>query len=219
MTMESVIVFCFGFFTLICGSSYAALITKAELTAALTSSGFPAPSDEQYKNIVTRCEKSGKITTKRELAMFLANVFQESDGLRAKKEYNPPAGAYQAPGGAPGKRYYGRGYLQLSWVYNYKAASQALYKDDRLVKDPDQVATKDDVAWDTAFWYWSANVHSAPGVSEGKFGATTKAINGALECGGAAVGTEQAKRRFEFYKKISAAFKLSGKPVENGCYN
>ena len=102
------------------GTCYAAapLITRAEFVAAVTwaspdKPGFPAPTDEQYFNILARAA-NGKITTKAELAMFLANVLQESGGLRYKKELNPPAGAYSNPPlDVPGKQYYGRGYLQV----------------------------------------------------------------------------------------------------------
>jgi hypothetical protein len=92
------------------------LITKAQFVAALTNNGYPSPTDEQYKNLISRAGPAGKITEKRELAMFLANVLLESDGLKAKAEYNPPAGAYQYPTfDVPGQKYYGRGYLMLSW--------------------------------------------------------------------------------------------------------
>jgi len=29
-------------------------------------------------------------------------------------------------------------------------------------------------SWDVSTWYWMANVHNQPGVSDGHFGATTK---------------------------------------------
>lgn len=59
-----------------------------------------------------------------------------------------------------GKRYWGRGYIQLTWSYNYKAASLDLFNDDRLYTDPDQVATDDNIAWEVSFWFWKKNVHS-----------------------------------------------------------
>lgn len=58
------------------------------------------------------------------------------------------------------------------------AASKAIFGDNRLVMDPDSVAKRDDIAWQTAFWYWGTRVHNQPGVQQGRFGATTKAING-----------------------------------------
>lgn len=174
--------------------------------------------------------------------MALAHFLHESDGLRAKREYrcisNGCPGDYRVPGcDAPGQNYFGRGYIQITWCYNYKAASRDLYNDDRLVYDPDKVAREESVAWETAFWFWKVqlniytlyhfeslhfrfqiNVHSRPGVSDGAFGVTTKAINGALECDNY-TGQSVARHRYEMYGKIRSAFGLSGPGKENGCYN
>lgn len=92
-------------------------------------------------------------------AMALAQFLHESDGLRAKEEFKcKDTGCpndYKTPGcDAPGQTYYGRGYIQLTWCNNYKAASQDLYKDDRLVSDPKSVASNENYSWDTAFWFW-----------------------------------------------------------------
>jgi predicted chitinase len=164
----------------------------------------------------------GSITDKQEAAMALANFLQESDGLRAKREYacqnTGCPGSYATPGcDYQNQRYYGRGYIQLSWCYNYKPASQDLYGNDKLVKDPDMVARDEQVAWDTAFWFWKTRVHSQAGVAEGKFGVTVRAINGGLECDGA--HKDQARRRFAMYGQVRAAFGLQGNGDERGCYN
>lgn len=156
--------------------------------------------------------------------MCLAQLLHESDGLRAKREY-----ACQQPGNincpnnynnqgceVPGQYYYGRGYIQLSWCYNYRDASQAIFGDQqRLLNNPDSVAQDDSLAWKTAFWFWSKNVHDAAGVQQGRFGASTKAINGGLEC--SAPGNQQAQKRYEMYGKVRAAFGLSGPGDASGC--
>ena len=69
-------------------------------------------------------------------------------------------------------------------------------------------------------WFWKKNVIGGPYGSQvlnGQFGAATNAINGALECRGAHQDT--ARKRFELYKKVLTAFKLSVVPNETGCYN
>ena len=104
-----------------------------------------------------------------------------------------------------------------SWDYNYKAASEALYGDDRLLYNPDLVASNDTIAWATAFWYWKTSVATNPQVQAGYFGASTNAINGALECQGAY--QSKAQGRYGLYKVVFAAFNLPGSPIENGCYN
>ena len=53
-----------------------------------------------------------------------------------------------------GVRYYGRGYIQLSWSYNYKAASLALFNDLRLYTNPNLVSENDENSWGVSFWYW-----------------------------------------------------------------
>ncbi len=177
--------------------------------------------------------------------MALAQLLQESAGLTAKSEIQCAQsgcpGQYETPGcDADGKDYYGRGYIQLTWCANYKAASQDLLGDTSLVTNPDSVATDENLSWNTAFWFWKVqtqrpqlqqiqqefeniilyqvNVHAQPGVSDGNFGATTKAINGDLECGsGPNVAT--AHTRFAIYGKVRAAFSLAGAGNESGCYN
>lgn len=191
---------------LVAVSSAQAVITWNEFQRSLTVNGYSEAPYNYYEVIMRDACSRGGICTKLEMAMFLAQIYHESGGLVHRKELNPwPDYGY----------YYGRGFIQLTWDYNYRAASRALYGDDRLLHNPDLVLA-DDVSWLVSFWYWSANVHNAPGVQQGQFGAATNAINGALECRGAYQAT--AKKRFEMYKRIFQAFGLSGTPNENGCY-
>jgi hypothetical protein len=81
------------------------------------------------------------------------------------------------------------------------------------------VATDEDTAWATAFWFWKTNVGKLEDVKNGRFGASTKAINGALECYPGGTNVDAAKKRYNIYKKILIAFGVSEAPVENGCYN
>ncbi|RWS12428.1 hypothetical protein B4U79_06478, partial [Dinothrombium tinctorium] len=119
--------------------------------------------------------------------------------------------------GVPGKNYYGRGYIQLTHSYNYRAASQDLYGDDRLIRNPDLVADDERVAWATAFWYWRTRVRNQPNVLRFWFGATTNAINGGLECRGP--NQHIARKRFEMYKRVLRACNIHATPIERGCYN
>ncbi|XP_055350773.1 uncharacterized protein LOC129597315 [Paramacrobiotus metropolitanus] len=189
------------------GSSSKNLVTKDQFFKAVTSNGFPQPTDAQYDHFV-KGAPNGHITTKRELAMFLANIIHESGGLKKIKEEHPLP--------EYGK-YYGRGYIQLSWDYNYKAASAALYHDDRLLTNPDLILKDDQVAWDTSFWFWGDNVHAKDGVQQGHFGASIKAINGWHECNGE--NLDQSKARYQYYKRILAIFVPGETPIETGCYN
>jgi putative chitinase len=60
-----------------------------------------------------------------------------------------------------GHRFIGRGLKQLTGRFNYTRASRELYGDDRLVRNPDLVATDKNVALETACWFWKKNNLSA----------------------------------------------------------
>ncbi|MFJ4922885.1 glycoside hydrolase family 19 protein [Streptomyces sp. NPDC088725] len=138
---------------------------------------------------------TGSDSVKRqEAAAFLANVSHETGGLVYVVEQNTANYPYYCdasqPYGCPAgtDKYYGRGPIQLSWNFNYKAAGDALGID--LLNNPDLVQTDSAVAWKTALWYW--NTQSGPGtmtphnamVNGAGFGETIRSINGSIECNG-----------------------------------
>ncbi|MFD4394281.1 chitinase [Kitasatospora sp. NPDC058397] len=133
-------------------------------------------------------------TRKREAAAFLANVSHETGGLRYVVEQNTAnyshycdaSQSYGCPAGQ--SAYYGRGPLQISWNFNYKAAGDALHID--LLDDPYQVERDSAVSWKTGLWFWDTQsgagtmtAHDAIVNGRG-FGETIRSINGALECDG-----------------------------------
>ncbi|CAF1060314.1 unnamed protein product [Didymodactylos carnosus] len=136
------------------------------------------------------------------------HVSHESDGLKTYIEYCGQSGAcannYQGSWCAiqarPGKHYYGRGWFQLSWPCNYHAAGQALGAD--LLGNPDLVAQSDRLACATALWFWNANGMAGP-AQQGNFAATTRIINGALEC-----GQSYQQNRINHYQKVRRCFGL-----------
>lgn len=206
------------------GGGGGALVSWTEFSAALTVNFFPAPQMIQYTTFLTGLPQ-GSITTRQEAAMALSQFMHESDGLRARREYacmDPPhcPDHYRTPGcDVPGQFYFGRGYIQLTWCgYNYNPFSLDYFGDDRLRFTPDLVASNDNLAWDSAFWFWRRDVHNFPGVQQGHFGATTRAINGNLECVNPG-GHHIARLRFERYQRIRTAWGLAGPGIETGCYN
>jgi chitinase len=102
---------------------------------------------------------------------------------------------------AAGKGYYGRGPLQISWNYNYGPAGQSIGFDG--VNDPDAVARSPVVAFQAALWYWMNSVHDIIVSGQG-FGATIRAINGALECNGK--NPNAVNDRVAFYKQFCQQF-------------
>lgn len=149
-------------------------------------------------------------TKKREAAALLANVSHETGGLKYIVEQNTSnyghycdtSKSYGCPAGT--KAYYGRGPLQLSWNYNYKAAGDALHID--LLHDPYKVEKDPAVSWKTALWFWNAQKgagtmtpHNAMVNNKG-FGETIRSINGDLECNGK--NPDQRQNRIDLYKKF-----------------
>ncbi|RKS78950.1 putative chitinase [Actinomadura pelletieri DSM 43383] len=172
--------------------------TYSGLTAAMAS--FPA-----FANTGTDTVK------KQEAAAFLANVGHETGGLVHIVEQNqnnyPHYCDRSQPYGCPAGQaaYYGRGPIQLSWNFNYKAAGDALGID--LLNNPWLVERDAAVSWKSALWYWMTQ--NGPGtmtphdamVNGRGFGETIRSINGALECRGGNPG--QVQSRVNNYKKFT----------------
>lgn len=152
---------------------------------------------------------TGSDTVKRqEAAAFLANVSHETGGLVYVVEQNTANYPHYCdtgqPYGCPAGQaaYYGRGPIQLSWNFNYKAAGDALGID--LLGNPYLVEQNASVAWKTGLWYW--NTQNGPGtmtahnamVNGAGFGETIRSINGSLECNGG--NPAQVQSRIDRYQ-------------------
>lgn len=184
--------------------SYAALVDAAKKYSAFTTTG----SDT---------------VKKQEAAAFLANVNHESGGLVYVEELNQAnwplycdtSQSYGCPAGQ--SAYHGRGPIQLSWNFNYKAAGDALGID--LLNNPDRVKNEASVAYQTAVWYWMTQ--NGPGtmtphaamVNGAGFGETIRSINGSLECNGG--NPAQVQSRVDAYNRFVA---ILGVPAGNNLY-
>ena len=159
----------------------------------------------------------GETTRKREAAAFLAHVAHETGGLRYVVEQNHANyGHYcdrSQPYGCPAgdRAYYGRGPLQLSWNFNYKAAGDALHLD--LLHDPYKVEKNAAVSWKTGLWFWNAQrgagtMTSHDAMVHGKgFGETIRSINGDLECNGK--NPAERQDRINLYKRFAGVLGTS----------
>ncbi|MEU7820951.1 glycoside hydrolase family 19 protein [Catellatospora sp. NPDC049111] len=138
---------------------------------------------------------TGSDTVRRqEAAAFLANVSHETGGLVHIVEQNTANYPHYCDAGQPygcpagQAAYYGRGPIQLSWNFNYKAAGDALGLP--LLTNPWLVQQDASVAWRTGLWYWmtqngpgTMTAHNAM-VNGAGFGQTIRSINGSIECNG-----------------------------------
>ncbi|WP_257452951.1 RICIN domain-containing protein [Archangium lipolyticum] len=162
-------------------------------------------------------------TRKREVAAFLANIAHETGNLVYIEEINKSVmcdTSWGPPGCgcAPGKMYYGRGPIQLSWNGNYCAAGNALGLN--LMNDPDILSRDATASWRSGFWFWttqtgagSMTAHNAI-VNGAGFGETIRTINGALECNGR--NPAQVQSRIDNYLRFTSMLGVS--PGSNlGC--
>lgn len=161
-------------------------------------------------------------TRKREAAAALANFNHETGGLWYITEIAQglycDAGNTQYPCAA-GKKYYGRGPIQLSWNFNYGPAGVALGLP--LLTNPDLVEQDSATAWKTALWYWMTQ--NGPGtmtphnamVNGAGFGETIRSINGALECNGG--NGAQVQSRINAYNNFIGILGTTAGPGNLGC--
>ncbi|RSM43263.1 chitinase [Actinoplanes sp. ATCC 53533] len=177
-----------------------------------------------YAGLIDAIKKYPAFTTtgsdtvrKQEAAAFLANVNHESGGLVYVEEINqanwPLYCDRSQPYGCPAGQnaYHGRGPIQLSWNFNYKAAGDALGID--LLNNPDRVKNETSVAYQTAVWYWmtqrgpgTMTPHDAMVNSRG-FGETIRSINGSLECNGG--NPAQVQSRVDAYNRFASILGVS----------
>jgi predicted chitinase len=159
------------------------------------------------------CTAADAQTNRKELAAFLAQIAHETrfgengkynDGLIFIHEKDT-SNSYLADNDAyppvAGKKYYGRGPIQLSYNGNYGKASNFIFGDKNiLLKNPALIEKDAVVAFETAIWFWmTPDTHkpSAHDVMIGKwhpnpadkasgrtpgFGMTINIINGPIEC-------------------------------------
>jgi len=215
-------------------------LTKTAFEAAGGDSS-DLPSKTQLE---TTIENAG-IGSAEEYAFFFANLMQESGMLTAKTEsdMNTKKDKYDYGGGSNcpttcpyekdkvdkdtsccgsaceskcDNHYHGRGYLQTTWLLNYKGAKDGgCDKDDQgktvnIVDDPEKVATDDTLAWCTTAFFWKTKVHDDRGCPSCDLGATIHAINAAQECEGgnefSETNRKKAQNRWCYYAAFYRAY-------------
>lgn len=147
---------------------------------------------------ISRAMVLANINTPQRKAAFIAQIAHESDAFRTNEEYASGA-AYEGrrdlgnkqPG--DGRRYKGRGFIQLTGRSNYTRAGRDLGID--LVGNPDFAKTNEGAALVTA-WYWNANNLNRFS-DRGDFLTLTRRING---------GTNGLADRQRYYARARRVF-------------
>lgn len=147
----------------------------------------------KYYSELTGSMGIAAITTKQRACCYVAQLAHESGNFYYMEEI-ASGSAYEGrtdlgntqPG--DGKRYKGRGPIQITGRYNYTQASKDLGID--LVNNP-QLASKPEIGFKLSAWYW--NKHNLNSYSDRyDFTGLTKAING---------GTNGLADRRQYYEK------------------
>jgi predicted chitinase len=148
---------------------------------ALLAAGTPSAIAAREAPLAENAMLAGGITTQQRAAMFLGQVLHESVGLRYFEEIASGA-AYEGrhdlgntqPG--DGRRYKGRGPIQLTGRANYRWAGGRLHLP--LERHP-ELAARHDIGWRIAVLYWTSHGLNAL-ADHGDYEAITRRINGGM---------------------------------------
>lgn len=161
-------------------------LTLEQLLRILPEAGKRAAA--YLPHLLAAMEKH-QINNPKRIAAFLAQIGHESGSLRyareiwgpteAQKRYDQRADLGNTPElDGDGKKFLGRGLIQLTGRRNYLLVSLILFRDERLLDRP-ELLEEPQWAAESAAWYWMSK-----GLNEmadrGEFKRITQLINGGL---------------------------------------
>ncbi|KAJ3061755.1 hypothetical protein HDU99_005456 [Rhizoclosmatium hyalinum] len=152
----------------------ASIISREAFNNALSNCGVH--NDKLYDGITQGLGIS--LAGLGELALLLGNMAWESGNFEVTIEQG--CGDGSCPGGS---KYFGHGFIQLTWEANYRAAADALGRPD-IVDHPENVSNDADTDWAVSGWYWIQRVQPALQANGYTIGASVKEINAGYECNG-----------------------------------
>lgn len=171
------------------------------VTTALIVAGVSGSIAKQEAPLAEAAMAEFSITSQARAQMFLAQILHESGGLRFFEEIWGPTAAQHGYEGrrdlgntrpGDGKRYKGRGPIQLTGRANYRSFGPQLRLD--LEENP-ELASQHAIGWRIAGLYWKSRGCNEL-ADKGDFIAVTKRING---------GTNGLADRQSYLRKVQAS--------------
>lgn len=168
---------------------------------------------EAYRDAIWVAMQKHGITSKNEVAAFLAQIGHETGNLRyteeiasgEKYEGRRDLGNTQ-PG--DGVRFKGRGLIQLTGRANYQAFSKAMGRPD-IMQNPSIVATDPELAVESAIYYWKTRRGLREAAQRGDIVKVSKLVNGGKN------GLPERIRYFNGYLKGEGKLWKSGVNLTN----
>lgn len=175
-------------------------VTLLEPTQLVDMSGMPLARAKKYVESINVTIQDYELSNPVVLAMFLAQVFHESGAFYYVTELASGA-AYEGRKDlgntqkGDGKRFKGRGFIQITGRYNYTQLSEALGFD--FVSSPEELSLLPWCAL-SAGWYWNSRnlTKIAEQGDENAFRLITKRINGGYN------GYEDRKKYWNKTRKV-----------------
>ena len=156
------------------------------------------PGGEYGKKSLMKALDANGVTNKTERAMFLAQMAHESGNFRYKEEIHDGSN-YEGRSdlgnnqSGDGKRFKGRGYIQLTGRSNYKKYGDMVGQD--LISNP-ELAADPNIASSVAFAYWNDRV-DRKAARNGDINTVTRNINGGLN------GLQDRKDHFKRFQGLA----------------
>lgn len=173
-----------------------------DATELMLAMNIPLARAQKWAPALSLAMEGANISNRRRMAAFLAQIGHESGSLVYVKElggdkyfekYNGRKDLGNTQSG-DGPRFAGRGLIQITGRANYAKASQALFGDDRLLKNP-ELLEQPEWAAKSATWYWTTRNLNAL-ADQDRFTDITKAINGGTN------GLEDRKARYRLALRV-----------------
>ncbi len=177
-----------------------------DIDADLLALAFLRAADKEVLDlsaVIARTMANRNIDTPLRRAHFLAQIGHESGELRFRAEIaNGEAYEGRADLGnsmpGDGRRFKGRGLIQLTGRANYLEYGRALGREEELLKTPEIIETDNDLCVDVAGWFWAKRGLNALADTD-DLTAITKRISGGLN------GLEDRRRLLKRTKSLLGA--------------